>query len=211
MSNQIEKLALAMGFTTSSKSIIETVTSFYDSLQTDSSGVEERLSLPCKKGCDACCYESVFLSAPEFLTVCHYLIEAKDLEFRTKVVREMRVIADKFEDEIEFLESAPEGFERDEVAERIKFRCPLLSSDSSCSIYPVRELNGRTFGLSWDTKYQQAYGCSLTRESLRIIDEPHTKLLDARAVRSSFNQLVENHDFVHVYPWWFVKYSSFLV
>ena len=211
MSNQIEKLALAMGFTTSSKSIIETVTSFYDSLQTDSSGVEERLSLPCKKGCDACCYESVFLSAPEFLTVCHYLIEAKDLEFRTKVVREMRVIADEFEDEIEFLESAPEGLERDEVAERIKFRCPLLSSDGSCSIYPVRELNGRTFGLSWDTKYQQAYGCSLTRERLRIIDEPPTKLLDARAVRNSFNQLVENHDFVHVYPWWFARYSAFLV
>ncbi|MEE2902634.1 MAG: YkgJ family cysteine cluster protein [Myxococcota bacterium] len=210
MTERIEKLAIAMGFTHSPERTIATVMAFYDSLQQDIKQVDASILLPCKEGCDACCHESVFLSAPEFLAVCNYLFEHREQAYREQLLREMIALAEEFADEIEFLESAPAGFERDEVAARIKFRCPMLSENGSCSIYPVRELNGRTFGKSWDSMNDEAYGCTLTRESLRIVDAPNTKLPDARGVRSSFNELVEQNDFVHVYPWWFAKYRAFI-
>ena len=210
MNERIEKLAVAMGFTCSPERTIAAVMTFYDSLQGETKRVADSISLPCKEGCDACCHESVFLSAPEFLAVCNYLFEHRERAYREQLLREMIALAEEFADELEFLESAPAGFERDEVAARIKFRCPMLSKNGSCSIYPVRELNGRTFGISWDRKNDQAYGCTLTRESLRVVDAPNSKLLDARGVRHSFNELVDQHDFVHVYPWWFAKYRSFI-
>ena|GEM_PF-6499565 len=210
MTDRIEKLAVAMGFTNSPERTIATVMTFYDSLRREIKQVGASILLPCKEGCDACCHESVFLSAPEFLAVCNYLFEHREQAYREQLLQEMIALAEEFADELEFLESAPAGFERDEVAARIKFRCPMLSENGSCSIYPVRELNGRTFGTSWDRKNSQAYGCSLTRQSLRVIDEPNKQLLDARDIRFSFNELVEHHDFVHVYPWWFAKYRTFI-
>ena len=210
MSDRIKKLAAAMGFTQSPEETITVVRDFYRSLQEKLEQTETGLSLPCKEGCDACCHESVFLSAPEFLTVCHYLFGHKDQRYRDNLLNAMCLLAEEFADEIEFLESASPGFERDEVAARIKFRCPMLTEEGGCSIYPVRELNGRTFGLSWDAKNNQAYGCTLTRDSLRVVESPANKLLDARVVRKSFNELVELSDVVHVYPWWFLKYRSFI-
>jgi Fe-S-cluster containining protein len=166
------------------------------------------LELPCRAGCDACCRESVFLSAPEFLLVASHLAASWSKSELTALLDQMSALADRFADELELLESILPGAERDEVAARVKFDCPFLS-DSRCRIYSVRELNARTFGSSWDATRHEAYGCELTHARLRVLGpEVGPKLAGAREMRARLTNTLPNTARVHVYPWWFTRYRA---
>lgn len=169
------------------------------------------LGLPCEPGCDACCHEAVFVSAPEFLAVARDLIERRTVEERRDLVKKMRAIAADFEDELELLETIPPGEERDEVAARVKFRCPLLGADGRCTVYEARELNARTFGQAWDGARDQPYGCELTHRRLRVLQDPRAGLADAREVRRRLKARLSGTERVHVYPWWFARYGDLLL
>ena len=210
-SQNLNNLSRALGFAVSAESIIEKVQSVYTKLDEKLAQIPAELELPCKQGCDACCHESVFLSAPEFLVVSEFILRTFSADERNKLNTKMNELADAFEDELELLETISAGAERDEVAARIKFRCPLLDEDGSCRIYTVRELNGRSFGHAWDSARDEAYGCSLTRERLRVLDNPKARLVDARWARQALVDAVPNTECVQVYPWWFKNYGQFLL
>ncbi|MCK6550314.1 hypothetical protein L6R52_31045 [Myxococcota bacterium] len=153
----------------------------------------------------------MFLSAPELLAVVDELLRTRtDAELRA-LVDAMAILAARFEDELELLETIPAGDERDEVAARVKFDCPLLA-DGACTVYRARELNARTFGQTWDRRRGAAYGCGLTHERLRILGpDVGTRLVDARDVRRRLVDAVPGTERVHVYPWWFARIGALLV
>ncbi len=152
----------------------------------------------------------MFVSAPEFLAVSRVLL-GQPLQARRALHAQMLTLARKFEDELELLEYITPGPERDEVAERIKFRCPMLDEAGRCSVYAVRELNARTFGLCQDSLRNEPYGCALTHERLRVLPSARASLFDAREARRRLVDAVPGTERVHVYPWWFQKYGKWLV
>lgn len=205
-------LSEALGLGSDPARVIATVKSIYSNVDALVDAHVAGRALPCKSGCDACCHESVFVSAPEFLLVAHALTTEHPVEGRTAIVAEMRALARDFEDELELLETIPPGPERDEVAFRVRFRCPLLSNAGRCTVYEARELNGRTFGQSWDPRREAAFGCELTHERLRVLGpDVGPKLFDAVAARRMLAEAFPTIDFVHVYPWWFDRYGDHLV
>ncbi|MBI3178122.1 MAG: hypothetical protein HYZ27_00585, partial [Deltaproteobacteria bacterium] len=163
---RLDALSIALGLGPNADGVLEALSSLYAEIDHELAEATGELHLPCKAGCDACCHESVFVSAPELLLAVKSLWENGQSEV-DRVTREMCALADRFADELELLETI-EGPERDEVAERVRFRCPLLVA-SRCSIYRGRELNARTFGSSFDSKLGVAYGCKLTRDHLVTI------------------------------------------
>ena len=165
------------------------------------------VALPCKEGCDACCHEAVFVSAPEVLAVGAQLW-AGPVEARRRVVDEMLALAERFEDELELLETIAGGPERDEVAARVKFRCPLLGPAGACSVYAARELNARTFGQSMDEARGAPFGCELTHARLAVLPPPTPRLFGAREARRRLVARVPGAGFVHVYPWWFARHRA---
>jgi len=190
--------------------ILKAMRSLYDRIDLEVAAKSAGHELPCKAGCDACCHEAVFLSAPEFLCAAEYLLEHRTREELDALIREMRSLADRFSDELELLEILPAGSERDEVAARVKFSCPLLS-DARCTIYPARELNARTFGLTYDASRGHPYGCELTHARLRVLPpDLGPSLFDAREARRRLVAAVPGTELVHVYPWWFAKYGELL-
>ena len=166
--------------------------------------------LPCRAGCDACCREAVFLSAPEFLFVAAHLGESWTRPEVEALMSRMLELAERFADELELLESIAPGAERDEVAARVHFDCPFLSG-SNCGIYSARELNARTFGLSWDSVRGEAYGCGLTHARLRVLGpEAGPALADARVMRAKLAAALPGTERVHVYPWWFSRHRALI-
>jgi Fe-S-cluster containining protein len=209
--DRLSRLSLAMGFENPAQHIVEQVYSVYEKIDHEVQSSTKDLNLPCHRGCDACCHEAVFLCAPEFLVVCDRLFESFSSRALRSLVEQMCAVAVEYEDELELLDEIDSGPERDEVAARVKFKCPLLSSEGACQIYPARELNGRTFGHAWDSSGGHAYGCLLTHDHLRIVDNPQGKLLDARQARMTLVNQVPLTQKVQVYPWWFRKYKRYLI
>lgn len=176
---------------------------FYREVDTRLGAPQE--TLPCRSGCSACCHEAVFVSAPEVFAV---MVALDEIPGRlATVTAEMLAIATRFADELELLEDIEPGFERDEVAERVKFSCPMLTPTGGCSVYGVRELNARTFGQSWDGARGAPFGCELTQGPLRVLQDG-AGLVDARDLRRELSQRVPGVGPVHVYPWWFRKLSE---
>ncbi len=202
-------LCAALGLGDDPEAILGPLRALYADVDREVSARAEGLDLPCKAGCDGCCHEAVFLSAPEFLAAVAELERRYDVEGRVRLVSAMRGIAERFEDELELLEELVPGDERDEVAASVKFRCPLLSEDGRCTIYEGRELNGRTFGASWDPSRGEAYGCGLTHERLAVLPaSAGSGLADARGARRRLVEAVPGTERVHVYPWWFARYGA---
>lgn len=214
---KLQAISAELGFQVPALEIIDQVYAVYQKIDAEIHEKTKGLGLPCKAGCDACCHESVFLCAPEFLVVCAELLATRSPESLTGLVEEMCILAEEFSDELEFLEAVGAGPERDEVAARIKFRCPMLSAEGLCTVYQARELNGRTFGHAWDTDNNEIYGCDLSREHLHIIDQPKSdfsnlpNLPNAREARLALVKVVPLTERVQVYPWWFRKYGSILL
>jgi Fe-S-cluster containining protein len=208
----LAKLSRALGLGDDPAPILERMRALYDEVDRDVAKESAGLELPCKAGCDACCHEAVFLSAPEFLVVASHLIEHRTQEELRALLAEMSVLAERFEDELLLLEELTAGSERDEVAARVKFRCPLLGADGCCTIYPARELNARTFGLTWDSARGHPFGCELTHGRLRVLPpEVGPRLFDAREARRKLVAVVPGTERVRVYPWWFARHGSLLV
>ncbi|MBK8010964.1 MAG: hypothetical protein IPK13_06410 [Deltaproteobacteria bacterium] len=209
-------LSLALGLGDDPWPPIERVRSLYRSIDADVSAQASNLELPCRPGCDACCHEAVFLSAPEFLVVAADLFANKASTALRQILFEMQQVADRFSDELELLDAIESGHERDDVAARVKFRCPLLGPDGRCSVYASRELNARTFGLTWDEHRDHPFGCSLTHERLRVLSDCAPKgnfsgsqLVGARASRRALvASFPATSAKVQVYPWWFRQYAE---
>ena len=208
----LQALCAALGLGPDPAQVLGPLARLYAELDDELARRTRGLDLPCRAGCDACCHEAVFVSAPEFLAIGGYLLETAAPARRAEVVQEMVALAERFEDELELLEALPAGPERDEVARRVRFRCPLLGLDGRCTVYPARELNGRTFGGSRDELRDEPYGCDLTHARLRVLAPSATGgLPGARAARRRLVAEVPGAGAVRVYPWWFRAYGALLV
>jgi Fe-S-cluster containining protein len=198
---RLVRLSIALGLGDAPEVVLAPLRALYADVDRALDAAAAGLELPCKPGCDACCHESVFVSAPELLLLLEALLRRPEAE-RRRVTAEMLALAERFEDELEQLEQFPAGPERDEVAARVRFRCPLLGPDGACTVYAARELNARSFGASWDGASGEAYGCELTRGRLRVLPT-RPPLPDARALRRRLAETVPGTERVHVFPWWF--------
>jgi len=125
------------------------------------------LDLPCHKGCDGCCHESVFITPLEFCAVWDYVQREKTPTQISSIINKGISIYSEYKEMIVALGEPPEEGERDHfrIAEKIKFTCPLLSDDGACSVYPVRELYARLFGASFNDT-GGIYGCHLVGDHL---------------------------------------------
>ncbi len=205
-------LSVDLGLGPDPGAVLTPLTALYAQVDAAAARGAQGLDLPCRVGCDACCHEAVFVSAPEFLAVAAFLLETESSARRATIVRCMTQLAARFEDEIAMLETFEPGPERDEVATRIKFRCPLLDGEGRCSVYPVRELNARTFGVGWDEAREAAYGCELSHARLRVLPaSASVGLVRTRAARRGLRDQVPGAGPVRVYPWWFSRYGHHLV
>jgi Fe-S-cluster containining protein len=211
MIDPLTRLSSALGLGDDPRAILEPLAALYEEIDREVAGGSSGLAMPCRSGCDACCHESVFLSAPEFLAVAAHLARTRTKAEIEALHAEMVAVAERYEDELELLETI-EGSERDEVAARVKFRCPLLEAGGLCTVYEARELNARTFGLAFDRARGHAYGCELSHARLRVLPAEASKgLFDAREARRRLVARVPGASgIVHVYPWWFRKFGALL-
>lgn len=110
------------------------------------------LNLPCQKGCDACCHESVFLTPLEFMVAWDWAQANLDATARDAIVDRGLALYAENKHLIDALDEPPPPGHADhfEIAQQIKFRCPMLSADGACQVYPVRELYARMFGCSFN-------------------------------------------------------------
>ena len=205
-------LCRALGLGDSPGAVLVPLRGVYARVDEEVSRRTAGIGLPCRSGCDACCHEAVFVSAPEFFAVAVYLLEHEVPGRRREIVAEMTKWADVFEDELLLLEALPPGDERDEVARRVRFRCPLLDGGGRCSVYGARELNARTFGATVDEARDAPFGCGLTYDRLRVLPpSASSALLGARQARQWLREEVPGAAEVHVYPWWFSRFAQYLV
>jgi hypothetical protein len=209
VSSPIDGLCQALGLGPAAAPILEALSALYREIDAEVAARASGHDLPCRAGCDACCHESVFLSAPEFLAVAAELFDRRSAENRRTLVAQMCALAERYQDELEQLELFGPGAERDEVAARIKFSCPLLLGDGRCSVYAARELNARTFGQSWDPQRGEPYGCELTVGRLAVL-QPRPALFDAREARRRLVSRLPGTERVFPFPWWFSRYREAL-
>lgn len=123
----------------------------------------EGMDLPCHQGCSSCCEEMVFLTPLEFLGAWDHLQSNYSADVVDETVRQGLAIYDHYREAFEaFGEAPPEG-QKDHtaIAITVAFRCPLLSDEGTCRIYPMREILGRLFGCSFNDN-RGIYGCGLS-------------------------------------------------
>ena len=127
----------------------------------------QNLNLPCHRGCDMCCHESVFLTPLEFFCVWDWAQRNLTEEVRDSVIDEGLRLYGLNRARIEALEEPPPEGERDHfsIAKDIRFTCPLLGQQGECRVYPVRELLARLFGCSFNDELG-VYGCHLVAAHL---------------------------------------------
>ncbi len=120
------------------------------------------LALPCRRGCDACCHESVFLTPLEVLVAWDWAQASLDASTRDDIVARALAIHAKERDRIEALDGPVPPGARDHlaIARELRFRCPFLGEAGECRIHPVRELYARLFGCSFNDE-GGVYGCEL--------------------------------------------------
>ena len=149
------------------------------------------LALPCKRGCSDCCHESVFLTPLEFYRIWDWAQANLTDALRAQIIDDGLAVYDMHRDLIEALNRpAEEGAPSHNVlAAQLKFRCPILSRDGACSVYPVRELLGRLFGSSFNSD-GGIYGCHLV--GAHLADQVVT-LLPARGTAKRLQELPFTH------------------
>ena len=120
------------------------------------------LDMPCGRGCDGCCHESVFLTPLEFYGAWDLLQRAYDDDTLDYVVDEGLRIYDENQALIEALSAPPDDGDRDHTqrARALRFRCPMLGTGGACLVYPMREILARLFGCSFNDD-GGIYGCHL--------------------------------------------------
>lgn len=158
------------------------------------------LNLPCHRGCDMCCHESVFLTPLEFFYVWHWAQNNLDSATREGMVRQGLSLYRKHQVTIEALNEAPPDGATDHFAlvRDLKFRCPLLSAGGGCSVYPAREMAARIFGCSFNDQ-GGIYGCHLVSAHLK---DQEVTLLPARPTLRRLKDLPLTSS-RQVYPYYF--------
>jgi Fe-S-cluster containining protein len=195
-------LASALGLDAEPAELLDRVHAAYVALDAALAAARGPLALPCARGCSACCHEAVFVSAPEALAAILALAEDHGPAALRAVAAEMDAFAARYADELELLDLLEPGAERDEVAVRVRFACPMLDAEGGCRVHRARELNARSFGQSWDHARDEPYGCTLVDALLR---GRGAALFGAREARRRFVADVPEAQAVRVYPAWFAR------
>ncbi len=125
------------------------------------------LDLPCTKGCDRCCHESVFLTPLEFMLAWDQLQKTVDDQTRSAIIEDGLQIYTQYRTLIDALDEKPKDGEADHfsIAEQLKFRCPLLDPHGACRVYDSRELYARLFGSAFNAE-GGVYGCHMVGQHL---------------------------------------------
>ncbi len=120
------------------------------------------LALPCGRGCDGCCHESVFLTPLEFYGAWDLLQRSYDDDTLDYVVDEGLRIYLENQALIDAISAPPPSEDTDHtrVARALRFRCPMLGADGACLVYPMREVLARLFGCSFNDD-GGVYGCDI--------------------------------------------------
>ena len=118
------------------------------------------LDLPCHRGCDMCCHESVFLTPLEFFAVWDYVQVHLDEGIRAAIVARGLALYEEHGPRIRALDEPPPNGAEDHfaIARELRFTCPLLGAEGECRVYPVRELYARLFGCTFN-ETGGIYGC----------------------------------------------------
>lgn len=125
------------------------------------------LDLPCTRGCDSCCHDSVFLTPLEFYGAWDHLQRVYDDETLEYVIEEGLRLYELHREVIDAFDQAPPDGEVDHttLARKLSFRCPLLGEAGACLVYPMRESLARLFGCSFNDD-GGIYGCHLVGDKL---------------------------------------------
>lgn len=125
------------------------------------------LDLPCHRGCDACCHESVFLTRLEFYYVWDWAQRNLSDPVRTQVVTDALALYAANRAAMEALSEPPPEGEADHfsIARTLRYRCPFLDPGGACRVYPVRELLARVFGCTFNAQ-GGLYSCHLVAQHL---------------------------------------------
>lgn len=136
------------------------------------------LDLPCHRGCSMCCHESVFLTPLEFFGVWHHVqTELGDADRQNIIERGLNLYHRHREAIVALDGPLPAGAaDHFEVAQKLRFACPMLSAEGACRVYPARELLARLFGCSFNDA-GGLYACSIVAEH---VGDREVTLLQAR-------------------------------
>lgn len=158
------------------------------------------LDLPCHRGCDMCCHESVFLTPLEFYYMWHWAQANLTEAVRQSIIDEALRLYAEFKELIDALDVAPPDGAQDHfaIAQKIRFSCPMLSAEGACRVYPVRELLARLFGCSFNDA-SGIYGCHLVAAHLA---NKTVTLIPARPTARRLADLPLTHK-RQVYPYYF--------
>lgn len=157
------------------------------------------LDMPCGRGCDGCCHESVFLTPLEFYGAWDLLQQAYDDETLDYCVEEgLRIYAEN-KALIDDLDAPPPEGHRDhsEMARALRFRCPMLGKGGACLVYPMREILARLFGCSFNDD-GGIYGCHIVGAHL---GGQTVRLVRARPMAMRVHDLPLTHK-QQVYPYY---------
>lgn len=132
---------------------------FYAEVDLANARNTQTLNLPCHRGCDACCHESVFLTPLEFFAVWDYVQQQLSDDVREAIITAGLDLYARNAPLIRKLDE-PSNDGHLAVARELRFRCPLLGPAGACLVYPVRELYARLFGCSFN-EAGGVYGCHL--------------------------------------------------
>lgn len=120
------------------------------------------LALPCRRGCDMCCHQSVLLTPLEFMHAWDHLQRHTSRRELVGVVARGLALFAAHQGTISALDRPPPAGAPDhtEVVRGLNYRCPLLGDDGACRVYPAREMAARLFGGSFQAP-GELYACHL--------------------------------------------------
>lgn len=193
----LEAFAGACGFELQPK--LDVLRAIYADVDARNAANTKDLDLPCHRGCDACCHESVFLTTIEFLGAWDWIQSNLSQEVMDDIIDKGLALYEENKNLIDAFNHPPPEGESDHfsLAQDLKFRCPILGEDGGCQVYPMRELLGRLFGCSFNSS-GGVYGCYLVGDHLA------GKLVTLLPAKGTANRLQELplSDTRQVYPYY---------
>ena len=186
VSPRLDLRALSLGLDVDLDAAFAQLRALYAAVDARLAARTAELALPCRRGCDMCCHQSVFLTPLEFLHAWDDLQSHNDEAELAGVVaaglhlyRAHRSLIDSFD------RPPPAGAaDHFRVAQKLRFRCPLLAADGACRVHPAREMGARLFGASFQAP-GELYACHLVGAHLggrRVtlpLARPHLAALQA--------------------------------
>lgn len=163
----IDFLALADQEQIDLRAAFSQLRALYDEVDARNVRNTQNLALPCHRGCDMCCHESVFLTPLEFFYAWDWAQRHLPADVRHQIILAGLRLYHQHAALIDAMEAKPPEGASDHfaLARQIRFTCPFLGSDGACQIYPARELLARLFGCSFNDD-QGIYGCHLVAAHL---------------------------------------------